>query len=90
MQGYVDRKQYPGCSVLIAQGGTEVYYAQAGARDVASGLPWQRDTVARIFSMTKPVTSLALMLLVERGQVHLDAPVSDFIPEFADATCLVP
>lgn len=90
MQGYVDRQQYPGCSVLIAQGGTEVFYAQAGLRDVASGLTWERDTVARIYSMTKPMTSLGLMMLVERGLVHLDAPVSDFIPGFADARCLVP
>ena len=90
MQGYVEREQYPGCSVVVAQGGAEVFYAQAGLRDVASGLPWERDTVARIYSMTKPITSLALMLLVERGLVHLDAPVSDFIPGFADAHCLVP
>ncbi|WP_238937162.1 serine hydrolase domain-containing protein [Sulfitobacter geojensis] len=90
MQGYVDRQQYPGCSVLVAQGGAEVYYAQAGLRDIASGLPWERDTVARIYSMTKPITSLGLMLLVERGLVHLDAPVSDFIPSFADTRCLVP
>ena len=90
MQGYVDARRYPGCSVLIAQGGAETFYCDAGLRDVAGGLPWQRDTIARIYSMTKPITSVALMILVERGLVHLDAPVSDFIPGFGDARCLVP
>ena len=55
-----------------------------------AGAPWQRDTVARIYSMTKPVTSVALMMLVERGLFHLDAPVSDFIPAFTDMHALVP
>ncbi len=90
MQGYIDRQQFPGCSVLVAQDGQEVFFDQAGLRDVASGLPWERNTVARIYSMTKPVTSLAMMMLVERGLVHLDAPVSDFIPAFAEARCLRP
>ncbi|MEM6938740.1 MAG: serine hydrolase domain-containing protein [Pseudomonadota bacterium] len=90
MQGYVDAQKYPGAAVLIHQGGQEVLYADCGLRDVAGGLPWQRDTVARIYSMTKPITSVALMILVERGLVHLDAPVSAFIPAFAEPHCLVP
>ena len=90
MQGYVDARRYPGCSVLIAQGGKEAFYHDCGRRDVEGDLPWQRDTLVRIYSMTKPVTSVALMILVERGLVHLDAPVSDFIPGFADARCLTP
>ena len=88
MQGYVDARRYPGCSVLIAQGGKEAFYHDCGLRDLARDLPWQRDTVARIYSMTKPITSVALMMLVERGIVHLDAPVSNFIEGFADARCL--
>ncbi len=90
MQGYVDAERYAGCSVLIAQMGTESFYHDVGLRDVAHDLPWQRDTVARIFSMTKPITSAAMMILVERGLVHLDAPVSDFIAGFGDARCLIP
>ncbi len=90
MQGYVDARKYPGCAALIAQGGNEVFYHDCGLRDVEGGLAWSRDTVARIYSMTKPITSVALMLLVERGLVHLDAPASDFISGFADARCLVP
>ena len=90
MQGYVDTRRFPGCSLLIAQGGTEVFYGEAGLRDVEGELPFTRDTIARIYSMTKPVTSLALMMLAERGLFHLDAPVSDFIPAFSEMHCLVP
>jgi CubicO group peptidase (beta-lactamase class C family) len=90
MQGYVDTRRYPGCSVLIAQDGSEAFYHEIGHREVAGAVPWQRDTVVRIYSMTKPITSVALMILVERGLVHLDAPLSDFIPGFADPRCLVP
>ncbi|MEW9920409.1 serine hydrolase domain-containing protein [Marimonas sp. MJW-29] len=90
MQGYVDARKYPGCAALIAQGGKEVFYHECGLRDVEGEVLWSRDTVARIYSMTKPVTSVAMMTLVERGLVHLDAPVSEFIPGFANARCLVP
>jgi CubicO group peptidase (beta-lactamase class C family) len=89
MQSYIDDRKLAGASVLVAHQGREVYYHDCGLRDVARNLPWQRDTVARIYSMTKPVTSVALMMLVERGLIHLDAPVSDFIPEFADMHCLI-
>jgi CubicO group peptidase (beta-lactamase class C family) len=89
MQGYVDTKRYAGCSVLMAQNGAEAFYHECGLRDIDAGRPWQRDTVARIYSMTKPITSVAMMILVERGLVHLDAPVSDFIEGFADARCLI-
>jgi len=90
MQRYVDARRYPGASVLIAQGGQEVFYHDCGLRDIEARQPWSRDTLARIYSMTKPVTSAALMMLVERGLVHLDAPVSDFVPGFGDARCLIP
>ncbi|WP_259956347.1 serine hydrolase domain-containing protein [Sulfitobacter mediterraneus] len=90
MQSYLDRDRFAGCSVLIAKGGAEQYFHSCGMRDMAAGLPFERDTVARIYSMTKPVTSVALMMLAERGLFHLDAPVSDFIPSFAEARCLIP
>jgi len=90
MQGYVDARKYAGCSALISQSGKEAFYHESGLRDVEAGLPWQRDTVARIYSMTKPITSVAMMILVERGLTHLDAPVSDFIEGFKDTRCLVP
>ncbi|MBU2980445.1 beta-lactamase family protein [Lentibacter algarum] len=89
MQGYVDDQKYAGCSVLISQNGNEVFYHDCGLRDIANKQPFRRNTVARIYSMTKPITSAALMLLVERGLVHLDAPVSEFISGFSEARCLV-
>ncbi|MEO0669985.1 MAG: serine hydrolase domain-containing protein [Pseudomonadota bacterium] len=82
--------RFAGMSVLIRQGGREVHYAQAGLRDLESGAPFARDTVARIYSMTKPLTSLILMMLVEEGRLHLDAPLSRFLPEFAGLRALVP
>ncbi len=89
MQDYINTRRFAGASVLVAQGGKEVYYHDCGLRDVARNAPWQRDTVARIYSMTKPVTSVALMMLAERGLFHLDAPLSDFIPAFNDMHCLI-
>lgn len=89
MQGYVDTQRYAGCSVLVSQGGSEAFYHDCGLRDIEADAPWTRDTVARIYSMTKPITSAALMILVERGLVHLDAPVSDFIEGFANPRCLI-
>ena len=89
MQTYIDARRFAGASVLVAQGGKEVYYHDCGMRDVEADQPWQRDTVARIYSMSKPVTSVAIMMLAERGVFHLDAPISDFIPAFSDMQCLV-
>lgn len=90
MQAYVDERKYAGASVLVSRGGDEVYFGTAGLRNVAENLPFERDTLARIYSMTKPITSVAAMMLVERGLFPLNAPVSDFIPEFADARALLP
>ncbi len=90
MQTYVDRKRFAGCSVLVAQGGQEVYFDAKGQRDTDTGQPFTRDTIARIYSMTKPVTSVGIMMLAERGLFHLAAPVSNFLPAFNDMQALVP
>lgn len=90
MDGYVADRKYAGSSVLIARGGDVVFDYATGERSVEDDTPFERDTVARIYSMTKPVTTTALMMLAEKGLFHLDAPVSDFIPAFADCHALVP
>ncbi|MCB1366975.1 MAG: beta-lactamase family protein [Rhodobacteraceae bacterium] len=90
MGRYVTERKYPGSTILIARHGRIVHAASTGARDVEVGLPFQRDTLVRLFSMTKPVVSVALMMLAERGLFHLDAPVSAFLPEFGDMQALVP
>ncbi len=89
MQAYVDEEKFSGCSTLILQGGSERFFHTTGFGDRAVKRPFERDTIARIYSMTKPVTTVALMALVERGLVHLDAPVSRFIPEFAQCHALI-
>lgn len=90
MERYVEERKFPGCATLVTRGGEEIWFDTAGLRDVENGRPWTRETVARIYSMTKPVTSVAMMQLVEQGRVHLDAPVSEFIPEFSQCRALVP
>jgi len=90
MQGYVDARKLAGCSILMARNGDEVLFHAAGQRSKEQSLPFTRDTAVRIYSMTKPVTSVALMMLVERGLLHLDAPLSRFIPAFDDMQALVP
>ncbi|MEP1521375.1 serine hydrolase domain-containing protein [Ascidiaceihabitans sp.] len=90
MQSYVDDGKFAGCATLVFENGHERFFHTAGYADLASGRPFERDTIARIYSMTKPVTTVALMILVERGLVHLDAPVSRFLPEFKDCRALRP
>ncbi|TMV13447.1 serine hydrolase domain-containing protein [Arenibacterium halophilum] len=87
---YVEERKFPGSSVILLRGGDEVYFNAAGSRNVEDGLPFERDTVARIYSMTKPITSVGIMMLAELGLFHLDAPVSEFIPAFRDMQALVP
>lgn len=89
MQRYVDQRKYAGSSILIARNGREIYANAVGERDIAAGLPFTRDTVARIYSMSKPITSVGLMMLAERGLCHLSAPVSDFLPEFSGMEALI-
>lgn len=89
MQRYVNEGKFPGSSILIHKSEEEVFFHAVGLRDVENQLLFERDTVARIYSMTKPITSVAIMMLVERGLFHLDAPLSDFIAEFARPSCLI-
>lgn len=74
----------PGAILLIQQHGKPVYFESFGVRDLATKLAMTPDTIFRLYSMSKPVTSVAVMMLVEDGKVRLDDPVSKFIPAFAD------
>ena len=85
-----ERGRYTGSSVLIYRKGHEACYAADGLRSVEKGLPYERDTIARIYSMTKPVTSAVAGMLLERGQLYLDTPVSEYIPAFRDMQALIP
>ena len=74
----------PGAVVLIQQHGKPVYFEIFGLRDIATKVPMTADTIFRLYSMTKPVTSVAAMMLVDDGRLSLGDPVSKYIPEFAD------
>ena len=84
-QRYVDEGKLPGFLAAIARDGRLVHVAKGGLRDVEAGAPVEDDTLFRIYSMTKPITSVAAMLLWEEGAFELKDPVSRFIPAFADA-----
>src|ERR1700730_11819810 len=72
----------PGAVILIQQHGQPVYFENFGVRDVATKLPMTADTIFRLYSMSKPITSAAAMMLVEDGKLALDDPVSKYIPAF--------
>lgn len=74
-----------GAIVLVQRNGKQAYFKSFGKIDVTTGEPMAPDAIFRIFSITKPVTSVAAMLLVDDGKLKLDDPVSKYIPSFADA-----
>jgi len=75
---------FPGAILLIQQHGRPVYSENFGVRDVATKLPMSADTIFRLYSMSKPITSVAAMMLVEDGKLKLDDPVSKYIPAFTE------
>ena len=83
-KGYVDRGALPGFACLVSRGTPDVWFSAYGHMDVERELPIWRDTIFRIYSMTKPITSVALMMLYEEGRFQLDDPVSKYIPSWAD------
>ena len=83
LQSYVDSGKLPGLLAVVARHGKVAYVGAVGS--AAAGMPApQADAVFRIFSMTKPITSVAAMQLIERGKLRLDDPVSKYIPAFAN------
>ncbi|MBN3764303.1 serine hydrolase domain-containing protein [Burkholderia sp. Ac-20365] len=83
MQGYVDRGEVSGVVTHAWRNGETALFDARGWRDEAGQLPMQRDTLFRIASMTKPVTSAAVMMLIEEDRLALDAPVAQWLPELA-------
>ena len=71
-----------GASALVLHKGREIYYGAFGKADAERNLPMQRDTIIRLYSMTKPVTAAAVMLLAERGEHDLWDSVSKYLPCF--------
>ena len=81
---YVDDGRLPGWLITVSRHGRLAYVSAYGSRDLEAGSPATTDTVWRIYSMTKPITSVAAMMLYEEGGFQLTDPVSAFIPSFAD------
>jgi CubicO group peptidase (beta-lactamase class C family) len=86
---YVADGRLPGWLVVVTRGGRIAHLAWSGRRDVESGAPVEPDTLWRIYSMTKPVTSVAAMMLWEEGAFELKDPVARFIPAFEDVRVYV-
>lgn len=81
----VEAGNLPGASALVLHKGKEIYYGAFGMADAEEGRPMKRDTIIRLFSMTKPVTAVAVMILAERGLIDLHDPIGYYLPEFWDA-----
>ena len=84
MQGWIDDGKIPCALTMIAREGRLVHFEKFGTQDVATAKPVEFDTIFRIYSMTKPITSIAVMMLYEEGHFQLGTPVSKLIPAFKD------
>ena len=80
---YVDEGQLPGWLIVVTRRGRVAHLSRYGHADVEAGRPVEVDTLWRIFSMTKPVTSVAAMMLFEEGAFDLTDPIARWLPEFA-------
>jgi CubicO group peptidase (beta-lactamase class C family) len=84
LRAYVDSGRVAGASALVWEKGREVYFGAFGMADREANRPMTRDVIAQIFSMTKPITGVAMMQLWERGKFKLDDPLAKYLPEFAN------
>ena len=86
LKSLVDDGRVAGVSALIYEKNKEVYYNAFGFADREAGAPMDRNTIVRIYSMTKPVTGVALMQLYEKGAFQLDDPLEKYAPELTSAS----
>src|SRR5215467_13947932 len=82
MKGWVDSGKLPGMTVAVMRKGEVAFAETYGKADVERDKPQRPDTIFRIYSMTKPLTSTAIMMLYEEGRFQLDDPISKFVPAF--------
>src|SRR5689334_11138755 len=88
LKGLVDQQALSGVVAMVWRKGEVVQVDTVGQRDIAAGLPMERDTLFRIASMTKPVTTLAALMLLEEGKIKLSDPITKWLPQFKDMTVL--
>jgi CubicO group peptidase (beta-lactamase class C family) len=84
-----DAKRIPGAVVMIARNGKVVYQEAFGVRDPATGAPMQKDSIFRMYSMTKPITGVAVLMLMEEGKIRLTDPVSKYLPALKNPKVMV-
>lgn len=89
MQQAIEEKLIAGMNLLVEKDGREICDCQAGLADVEKGRAFERNTIFRLYSQTKPVTAAAAMILLERGMIDLMQPVADFLPAFGKQKALV-
>lgn len=89
MESYVDQGLVPGAVTMMARRGRVVHFDTCGYRDVEAQKPMTEDTIFRIASMTKPIVSLALLMLYEEGRLQLHDPVARFLPAFSNMQVMV-
>ncbi len=82
LKAAIENKELAGANLMIIKDGQEVFYHEDGFADIEENLPIRRNTIFRMYSMTKPVTAAAVMILLERGVIDLYEPVSKFLPGF--------
>lgn len=84
MQCLVDQAKIPGAVTLVTRNGKLVHSSVVGYQDIAARTPMREDSIFRFYSMSKPITSVAILMLMEQGRLRLEDPASKFIPQFAD------
>jgi CubicO group peptidase (beta-lactamase class C family) len=84
MKSLVDQGRLAGVVTMVARHGKVIEFGAVGKRDIAANSPMQKDTIFRIYSMTKPITGVAMMMLFEEGKWQLNDPVAKYIPEFTN------
>ena len=82
LKNEIAENRIPGAIMMIQRNGKIAYFNSFGVRDPATKEPMTPDTIFRIYSMSKPITTVAAMMLVEEGKLQLDEPLSKFIPAF--------
>ena len=80
-QEFIDKERLAGAVTIVARRGKVAYFEAFGTMDIESDQPMQKDTIFRIYSMTKPIAAAAVMMLCEEGKLRLDAPTSTYLPE---------
>ena len=90
LKAEIENGKLPGAVALVARKGRVAYFEAFGQQNKAAGAPMTKDTIFRIYSMSKPLVSVAAMILVEEGRIVLTDPVSKFLPQFTKLQVSVP